>query len=207
MSSESPTASTPPAAKPTFTQPIVALPDRKFFIKRMVIAAVVVGFAAFFLYDGFVRYPNHNRKVEAVEAKRKALDASASVDQTAPIDKELRDLGNKKSDFDILLQRLIGFALTPVGLFLLFKFLRESRGELKLDGDVIYVPGHPPVPIPSITAVNNVRWEKKGIAIFDYRLADGTSGRFKIDDFVFVRPPTDAIHDEILEKMPKAKEL
>lgn len=207
MSSESPSTTSAEPTKPTFTQPIVAIPDRKFFIKRMVIATVVAGFAAFFLYDGFVRYPNHNRKVGDVEAQRKALGTDAPVEQTAPLDKELRDLGNKKSDFDILLQKLIGFALTPVGLFLLFKFLKESRGELKLENDVIHVPGHPPVPIGSITAVNNVRWEKKGIALFEYRLADGTSGRFKIDDFVFVRPPTDAIHDEILAKMPKAQEL
>lgn len=193
---------------PAFVQPIVAEPDKKFFVKRMVIAAVVLGFGAFFLYDGFVRYPAHNARVNALdariaEAERKRLPEVEMSKARA----EKKELGGVHSDWDMTLQKIIGFALLPLGLYLLTRFLRESRGQLRLDHDIVHVPGHPPVPIRSITNVHNAKWDKKGIAKFDYKLADGTTGQFKIDDFVFFRPPTDAIHDEIIAKMPRAAEV
>ena len=204
-----PTPSAPPSAspKPTFVQPIEALPDRKFFIKRMVIAGAVLAFAAFFVYDGFVRYPRHNVERAALVAEREAAIADKNDVKRAEKDKAIRDWGSEHSETDSLLQKILGFLLAPVGLYLLTKFLKESRGSLRLDGDILYAPGHPPVPIKSITGVDNVKWDKKGIALFDYRLADGTDGTIRVDDFVFNRPPTDAIHDELIAKMPKAEEV
>lgn len=208
-----PSAETTPATtsaekpKPTFVQPIVAKPDRKFFIKRMVIAGAVLFFAAFLFYDGFVRYPQHNRDRAALVAEKEAADKAGDATVSAEKGKAIRDWGNEHSPTDILLQKILGFVLAPIGLYLLVKFLKESRGTLRLEGDVLYTPGHPPVPIPSITGLENAKWEKKGIAFFDYRLADGTSGRIRVDDFIFERPPTDAIHDELIAKMPKAEEV
>lgn len=191
-----------------FVQPIVATPNRGgYYIKRLVIAGAVIAFAVFFLYDGFKRYPEHNVKRAQMVAERDAAEAAHDDTTLVRKEKEIRDFGNAKSDFDILLQKIIGFAMLPLGFYLLIAFLRESRGELRLETDTLYAPNHPPVPITSITGVENARWDKKGIAYFDYRLADGTTGRIKIDDFVFDRPPTDAIHDELIAKMPKTEEV
>ena len=196
------------AAPPTkFVQPIVATPSRKFFIKRMVIALAVIAGGSYFLYDGYKGYPQHNAKRAALVAERDAAEAAKDDTMLAVKVKEIRDFGNAKSEFDIRLQKIIGFIMLPIGLYLLGKFLRESRGELRLENDMLHAPRHPPVPIKSFTGVDNVRWDKKGIALFDYRLADGTSGRIRVDDFIFDRPPTDAIHDELLAKMPKAEEV
>lgn len=189
---------------PTFTQPIVAIPDRKFFIKRMIIATVVLVVAGWFLYDGFVRYPARNQKFDDLTKQLEAANAAGDKDRASDVEHERKGMVEKTSDRDIFLNKLIGICLTPLALFLYAKFLRESRGELRLADDTVHVPGHPPVPIGAITGVQNARWEKKGIAFFTYRLADGTSGKFKIDDFVFIRPPTDAIHDELIAKMQQA---
>ena len=189
---------------PAFVQPIVALPNRGFFIKRMIIAAVVIGFAGFFLYDGFVRYPDHNAQVHSTAAAIADAESKHQIDLADKLNRDLKELGVVHQDRDIFLQKVIGFLLIPLGLYLFAKFLREGRGELKLADDTIHVPGHPPVPIAAITGLHNARWDKKGVALFDYKLADGTTGQFKLDDFVFNRPPTDAIHDELIEKMPKA---
>lgn len=207
-----PAGSSPPAADakppaPKFTQPIVAKPDRKFFIKRMVIALAVLAGGCYFLYDGFKGYPTHNAKRAALVAQRDAAEAAKDDATRVAKEKEIRDFGNAKTDFDILLQKLIGFLMLPPAFYMLWKFLSESKGELRLENDTLFAPGHPPIPIPSLTGVANARWEKKGIAFFDYRLADGTDGRVRVDDFIFERPPTDAIHDELLAKMPKTEEV
>jgi hypothetical protein len=122
----------------------------------------------------------------------------------APIVRREKELGDKKSDLSILCQKILGYPATLLGLYLVFRFLREGKGELRLADDTLHAPGHPPVPIAAITGVNNQKWDHKGVALFDYRLADGKTGRVRLDDFVFDRPPTDAIHDELLAKMPKA---
>jgi hypothetical protein len=202
---ETPAETAPP--KPTFTQPIEAIPDRKFFIKRMVIAGAVLFFAAFLFYDGFVRYPHHNEERKVLVAERDAAIAAKDDVKSSLKEKAIRDWGNEHTDTDILLQKVLGGLLTPVGLWLLIKFLKESKGTLRLEGDILYAPGHPPVPIASITGVENAKWEKKGIAFFDYKLADGEEGTIRVDDFIFVRPPTDAIHDELIAKMPKSEEV
>lgn len=208
-STDAPASDASPAApvKPAFTQPIVAKPDRKFFIKRMVIALAVLLGGCYFLYDGFVGYPKHNAKRAALVSEVDAATKEGNDAKRAEKEKAVRDLGNIKSDMDILLQKIIGFLMLPPAFYMLTRFLKEARGELRLDGDVLYSPGHPPVPIPSITGVENAKWDKKGIALFDYRLADGTDGTVKLDDFVFERPPTDAIHDELIAKMPKSEEV
>jgi hypothetical protein len=77
-------------------------------------------------------------------------------------------------------------------------FLYTSRGEYRLSGDTLTVPGHPPVPLQFIRSLDKSFWDRKGIAYIDYELpAPSVSGRIKLDDFVYERPPTDAIVERI----------
>ena len=204
MTTDVPAVTTP--TPPAFTQPIVATTDRKFFIKRLIIALAVIGGGLYFLYDGYVGYPNHNKRIEEITAQVQQAQAARDQDRQATLEAERKGMSNggqRRSDRDILIQRIIGYVMVPIGLFLLTKFVRESKGELRLEHDTLHAPGHPPIPINALTGLNNVKWEKKGIALFDYKLPDGTAGTVRIDDFLFTRPPTDAIHDELVAKMPK----
>lgn len=189
----------------TFAQPIVARPSRAFFIRRMLVAVGVLAAGLYFIYDGHVGWPARNDSIRAVQAEIATAEKNRADDAAlAKLRAREKELGDFKSDMDIRVQKVLGYPLSLLGLYLLVRFLREGRGELRLENDTLHAPLHPPIPIASITGVNNVRWEHKGVAIFDYKLADGTTGRVKIDDFVFDRPPTDAIHDELIAKMPKA---
>ena len=90
---------------------------------------------------------------------------------------------------------LIGGVL--VALALLAWTLYRSRGQYRLSGDTVHIPGHPPVKISEITEINNTLWERKGIAKIKYATASGQSGEFKLDDFVYDRTPTDQIFERI----------
>ena len=77
--------------------------------------------------------------------------------------------------------------------------LYASRGEIVLgEDDHLAVPGHPPVPLGNVTAVDRGRWDRKGIALVDYTLDDGTPGTLRLDDFIYQRAPIDAIFDRVL---------
>ena len=94
--------------------------------------------------------------------------------------------------------------MPSLGLALLIWTLYRSRGEYRLSGHTLYVPGHPPIPLESIVKMDKTLWDKKGIAWIEYALpssdgpADPTGSRtLKLDDFVYDRDPTDAIVERI----------
>jgi hypothetical protein len=76
--------------------------------------------------------------------------------------------------------------------------LRSTRGEYRLDGDTLHVPGHPPIPLSSIRLIDKAIWERKGIARIEYELGEsGQRNSFKLDDIAYLREPTDQILDRI----------
>ncbi len=142
---------------------------------RIIVTGMVIAMGCWFLYDGFVGYPDYNDK----------FDSSTPSQQ--------HTMTMKHSDSDIKLQRGLGVGLLPLGIILAVWFWYASRGAYRLEGDTLHVPGHPPVPLTAIREVDKTRWDRKGIACIDYELANGTAGTFWLDDFVYDRKPTDAI--------------
>jgi hypothetical protein len=69
----------------------------------------------------------------------------------------------------------------------------NSRGKYRLEDGIVYAPGHPPVPLENIQAVDRELWDRKGIAYVDYDLGAGKAGQFKLDDFIYEREPVDQI--------------
>jgi hypothetical protein len=142
---------------------------------RYLMALLLVGMGAWFAYDGWVKYPAENRAF---------LDSHPLSE--AP-----------HQPLDLLLQRGLGFALPPLGILLLAWALYNSRGQYKLEGNTLEVPGHPPVPLDAITKIDKTLWDRKGVAYLDYALASGQKGRLRLDDFVYERTGTDAIYERI----------
>jgi hypothetical protein len=107
----------------------------------------------------------------------------------------------------------MGIALPPLGILLLVRCLYLSRGVYRLEDDVLHIAGHPPVPIEAIVAIDRSKWDRKGVAFLDYDLSHSTRGqntgsegsnargRFKLDDFVYDRDPTDEIFRIIEQSM------
>ena len=73
------------------------------------------------------------------------------------------------------------------------------RGEYRLSGTKLSIPGHPTIDLNDIKSVNDDLWDRKGILFLDYK-KEGQQGQIVLDDFIYDRPPTDAIYDRIADK-------
>jgi hypothetical protein len=100
--------------------------------------------------------------------------------------------------WDVPSNQVLGVVLPPLALVLLARWLYLSRGEYRLSGQTLHVPGHPPVPFEMITTIDKRQWDRKGIAYIEYEV-NGRHGQLKLDDFVYDRPPTDRIYDAIVK--------
>ena len=195
------TADPQPAAGfpyPPETGPFSAKAGSYYRNVRYVIAAALVLGGLWFLYDGFVAYPeehaNHMRVLGELE------DAQARNDQGLVVTKteELKKYDKHPFYSSILPQRIIGFVLPPLGLFLLWYWLKKSRGEYMLDrADVLHAPGHPDVPASAVTGIDDDRWAKKGISVVRYD-HNGEAGEITLDDFVYEAEPVHRIHDRLV---------
>jgi hypothetical protein len=100
------------------------------------------------------------------------------------------------TDWDILLNKLLGIGLPPVALLILLWAHYNSRGVYRLAGHTLSVPGHPAVDLGQITRIDDHLWDKKGIAYLYYR-GNGGERKIRLDDFIYDREPTDEIYRRV----------
>lgn len=197
-------------------QPFVARAGKTYRRYRYVMFVLMVAFGGWFLYDGFVRWPEQNKAWDAKEAQILQLDVPGrTAEMTTTLEKlrrEQKDMPKRHNDFDLGLQRTLGFALPPIAVALLTFWRRRSRGEYRLQNDILNVPGYPPIPLTSIESLDKTRWDRKGIAFANYKLPNGLTGTVRLDDFIYdaypIRDMVKAIEDSILARattqQPKA---
>jgi hypothetical protein len=155
--------------------PIVATAARDFRWKRFALVAILLIYGGLSIRDGFIKYPRENAAAKALN-----LDIPPHP------------------GYDVQLNQILGIALPPLALIFLSWTLYISRGSYRLDGSQVYVPGHPPIPLNAMRKVNRAKWDRKGIAYIEYQFpGTSKSGRFKLDDFVYDRDPTDKIFEQI----------
>jgi len=178
------------------TGPIVAKPGRYYRVARYLMTFLLFGYGAWSIYDGFFSWPNWT--------------------DTHPLEKP-------KTHTDIVLNQILGCGLPPMGLIILVWAIYNSRGEYRLENDILSVPGHPPIPLEKIQSINRESWDRKGIAYVEYDLTHaapvaakstgpvaytgvtpGARGSFRLDDFVYDREPTDKIFKAIEESLLKS---
>jgi hypothetical protein len=161
----------PTPAPPVPQYPIVARADSAYRWKRYALVAVLFFYGLYSLYDGYYHYPQANAAARAKGYDQMPYPA-----------------------YDIPLNRRLGILLPPLSILLLMWSLHISRGEIRFDGATLSMPGHPPVPLNALRKMDRSKWDRKGIAIFDYQLpGTSTAGRLKLDDFVYQRKPVDQI--------------
>jgi hypothetical protein len=178
---------------------IVARPShhwRDYRAKRLALSVMLVIFGIAFAYDGFVGWPRQNERI--AELGRQIEDARKNGDdrKVSELDAERSHI-KLHSDMDLLMQKVLAFVLIPGGVALLAWSFYQSRGEYRLADNVLHVPGHPPVPLDAVRAIDKTRWERKGIAQLDYELTGGQKGTVTLDDFVYQQRPTDDIFAHI----------
>jgi hypothetical protein len=187
------------------SQPFVAHAGKTYRRYRYVMFVLMVGFGCAFLYDGFIRWPAQNDAWNKVETQIQLLETKPQMR------KELDDLRAKQkgmtrkhTDFDLRLQCVLGFALPPLAVCVLILWLRRSRGEYRLENDILHVPGYPPIPLNSIDSLDKTRWDRKGIAFASYKLPNGKTGIVRLDDFIYeaypIRDMVKCIEESILAR-------
>jgi hypothetical protein len=168
---------------------------------RYLIALGLVAMGCWFGYDGFKKWPADNARIAELRKERTDAERANDQERLTEIAAELSKI-QPRTDSDIRLQRILFFTLPPLGIALLIWALYNSRGEFRLTpADVLHVPGHPPIPIDNMTALDRRLWDRKGIAHVEYELPGDTKGKFRLDDFIYQRRPIDDIYDRILAKL------
>jgi hypothetical protein len=158
----------------TYAGPIVATYGRYYRNTRYLMFALFLGFGIYCIYDGFYKYPRDN-------------ESAIKRGQPAP-----------HGEYDAPLNKALGIILPPLAIFVLYRALRSSRGEYRLEAETLHIPGHPPVPLSAIRTIDKKLWDRKGIAYIQYELPGQTErGRFTLDDFVYEREPIDKIMERI----------
>jgi hypothetical protein len=177
-----------PAPAGVYQPEIIARPSEYFRLTRYIFVLLLVAGGVWFAYDGWHGYPMEN--VKKKQALAQGDDAQARR-------------YTLHSDMDIGFQKGLGIGLPILGAFMLVWSLRQSRGVYRLTGQTLLVPGHPPVPLNKIIALDRAAWDRKGIAYVEYDV-NGINGRLKLDDFIYQRDPTDEIFKRIEASLHRA---
>ena len=175
------------------TQPFVAHAGKTYRRYRYIMFVLMFGFGLAFLNDGFFRYPRHNRERNAKQEQIDAVRAESLNDtkqsRLATLQAEQKPMPQLHADFDLKIQRLLGFGLPPLATCVLILWLRRSRGEYRLENDTLHVPGYPPIPLETINSLDKTKWDRAGIAFATYRLPNGKTGTVRLDDFIYEAYP------------------
>lgn len=208
--------STPPQASgaPVPAAPIVARAGRYYRNARYLMFIIIVAMGVWFLYDGFAAYPAQNKQYDELVQQLNGLERNPQADEATKLSLTLKIKGmTRHEEFSILLQKILGFGLPPIGIGLLVYWIRKSRGEIRLENGVLTLPACPAVPLSAVDELDKELWDRKGIATVYYTLQDNTTGKFMLDDFVYqahpIRAIVKAIEDELLyqdELLAKAEQ-
>jgi hypothetical protein len=175
----------PEVSVPSATDVIIAKPSWDYRWRRILLVVVIFGYGLWSLYDGYVHMPQVNAQ---------ALRDHPGIEQLP------------YPGLDIPFNQKLGMILPPVSMVFLGWVLYASRGSYRYDGNTVSVPGHGNVPVKSIRKIDNTKWDRKGIAYLHYQVAGSAKMRvLRLDDFIYDRPPTDAIYEKLSAAVEAAK--
>lgn len=196
----------PPAPS---NDPIIARGGTYYRNTRYIMTAVLFAMAGWFAYDGWVAWPRLNeqyqsldRQIDDARAAGEAAKARGDKDRAAAEKKKEQMLFEQqkdvhpKDDLAIGLQKVLAIGLPLLGLALTAWAIRNSRGQIKLTGERLEAPGHPPITFDHIIALDKRLWDRKDIAYVDYEV-DATKGRIRLDAFVYQTDPIVKIYERI----------
>jgi hypothetical protein len=188
----------PSSSSQSFGEVVVARAGSYYRNTRYLMALMCVGGAIWFGLDGWKNWPESNRKLHEAHANLLAAQEAHDTDKIRTYSEEEKQY-KQHSDHDIWLQKVLACALPPVGVLLLAWSLYKSRGQYRLAGTTLSVPGHPEIRLDDITKIDKQKWDRKGIVYLHYTTEQGRSGVITLDDFLYDRPPTDEIFKRVEE--------
>jgi hypothetical protein len=178
--------------------------DPRYYFRFIIIGWAALGFGLWALYDGAVKYPQQRERGLAFdklmdEGRDKEWDQYAR-DHGWPTDYP----GEPKSIVDIQLQYVMAAVASTIGgLVLLNVWLSRGRW-IEADDTGLNSSWGERVPYDKILTLDKKSWRSKGIARVKYE-ENGRRRKFVIDDYKFMRGPTDDILYELEERIEPDK--
>ena len=155
---------------------LVARVSKEWRWRMLLMVFMISGFAAWFLYDGYILWPDEaKRHVEYTEIRDGLIEAGDAVDEDSTSvrlawerhAREMdyrRNIPTERADGDIKEQRVIGWIMVAVasvyGVWIAWNQTRQIRTE----GETVIGASGERVDIDSIIAIDRKKWKDKSIA-------------------------------------------
>jgi hypothetical protein len=167
--------------------------DPKFYFRFKLIGVAAFGFALYCLYDGYVAYPKQR---EHALAYAKHYDEGGTKEEWDAFALErgwpTEYPGEPKSEEDIAMQYFMAAITAAVGLLVLSAVWRSRGRWIEASDAGITSSWGQSFDFAQVRVLDKRQWRSKGIARAYYEDA-GRRRKFVIDDYKFLREPTDAI--------------
>lgn len=193
-----------PTVKTDPNEPIIAKGGTYYRTMRYIMAAFICGWAGWFAYDGWKAWPAQNERYAQITADIQQAEARGDASAAALLKEQQKDV-KQRSQSDIRLQRILATTLPLLALAVVAWAHYNSRGQFRLVGNEFSAPGHPPITLEDITALDKRLWDRKDIAYVEYEKG-AAKGRIRLDAFVYQTDPIVKIYNRIEAVMKEESE-
>ena len=180
--------------------------DKKFLRRYLLIAAVCLGYGAWSMYDCVITGPKHMKKANAhwVAAEEDGEEGWAkrhSGEEWTRMAKEKGwPIGEPKTPSAARGYLMFNYSLLaiclPIGAWFLIKYFKTGNTWIEGSSDSLTSSWGQSFKVDDIITIDKKKWDNKGIAKICYN--DRSEVKvFVLDDFKYLRKPTDEILYEI----------
>lgn len=175
---------------------VVARISREWRRRMLFMFFMIFGIAAWFLYDGYILWPDEaQRHTEYLEIKDALIEAGDAVDEKSTSvrlawerhARELdyrRNIPKERTEGDIRDQRVIGWTMI-VGALLYGAWIAWNHTrQVRVEGEIVICASGERVGLDSIIAIDRKKWKDKGIAYGIYKKG-GKQRRLCLDEHKF----------------------
>jgi hypothetical protein len=166
-------------AQPTKPAPISARADFQYRWRVYIFFVLVFGYGLWSARDGFIKWPADNDRLREMEANHQKLPTPYH------------------NQAGIVINQALGILFPLVSLPTFIWLMYRSRGEYRLAGNALHLPGLDAIPLDRIHSLDKSNWERKGHAVVEFDGADGKAEQFTMRDMVYERRATDKIVERI----------
>jgi len=161
---------------------ISARADFQYRWRVYIFFILIFGYGIWSARDGFIKWPAENNKLREMEANHQKLPQPYH------------------NEAGILINQALGIFFPLISLPAFIWLMYRSRGEYRLAGNTLHLPGHDPISLDRVRSLDKSNWDRKGHAVVEFDGTDGKTEQFTLRDMVYERRPT----DEIVERIEKS---
>lgn len=154
---------------------LVARVSKEWRWRMLLMVFMISGFAAWFLYDGYILWPDEaKRHVEYMEIRDGLIEAGDAVDEDSTSvrlawerhAREMdyrRNIPTERTDGDLKEQRVIGWIMVAVASVYGVWIAWNQTRQIRIEGETVIGASGEHVDIDSIIAIDRKKWKDKSI--------------------------------------------